>query len=121
MILGFKERFKQPILDGTKIHTIREDKANRWKAGRVIQFATGVRTKSYTKFNEGVCEGTQEIEIRWEENVVFPEVYVNGEELNYHDMILLAENDGFNTLTEFCKWFLSDFKGRIIHWTDFIY
>jgi hypothetical protein len=30
MILGFKERFKQSILDGNKIHTIRKDEFFDW-------------------------------------------------------------------------------------------
>lgn len=47
MILSFKEQFIPKILDGTKIHTIREDKKNRWEAGKKIHFATGVRTKNY--------------------------------------------------------------------------
>lgn len=48
MILGFKPQFVQPIIDRTKIHTIREDKHNRWVPGKVIHMATGVRTKSYS-------------------------------------------------------------------------
>jgi hypothetical protein len=36
MILGFKPCFVAPILAGTKIHTIRDDPHNRWKAGREI-------------------------------------------------------------------------------------
>ena len=63
MILGFNKRFPQPIHDKIKIHTIREDKHNRWKAGRIIHMATGVRTKHYYCFNQEICTGTQIIEI----------------------------------------------------------
>jgi len=63
MVLGFEQQFVEPILSGTKIHTIREDKHNRWKPGRSIQMATGVRTKNYNQFNEDECVSVQEIKI----------------------------------------------------------
>ena len=44
MILSFKPQFKQKILDGAKIHTIRKDEANRWHIGRIIHFATAIAT-----------------------------------------------------------------------------
>ncbi len=53
MVLGFKERFVGRILSGVKIHTIREDGHNRWRVGRRIEFATGVRTKNYTRIGMG--------------------------------------------------------------------
>jgi predicted transcriptional regulator len=31
MVLGFKEQFVDRILNGSKIHTIREDSKSRWK------------------------------------------------------------------------------------------
>lgn len=55
MILSFKKQFSEPILKGTKIHTIREDKPNRWKPGNKIHFANGVRTQNYNCFKESVC------------------------------------------------------------------
>ncbi|MBE7411382.1 MAG: hypothetical protein HS129_04840 [Leptospiraceae bacterium] len=64
MILGFKQQFIRPILDGTKIHTIREDVHNRWHVGNKIHFATGVRTKNYKQFLEKFCTGTQTIKIK---------------------------------------------------------
>jgi len=33
----------------------------------------------------------------------------------------LAENDGFNTASDFLEWFDHDFTGKIIHWTDYKY
>lgn len=60
-----------------KLHTIREDKAERWKEGRAIHMAYGVRTLSFEKINEfpsgqlypGIdkCTGTQLIEVRYHE------------------------------------------------------
>jgi len=58
MILGFKTKtkdgrytnFVEKIEKGEKIHTIREDKLNRWRAGRIIHAAVGVRTNEYRQF-----------------------------------------------------------------------
>lgn len=67
MILGFNPRFKKPINNGLKIHTIRLDKHNRWCAGKQIHFATGVRTKSYDNFKKALCTSVQYISISYKE------------------------------------------------------
>ena len=118
MILGFKPQFVDKILSGSKIHTIREDKHNRWKAGNKIQFATGVRTKDYKQFFEGECTGIQKIEIFGATG----EVIVDGRRLSlYGDDYKLLFNDGFDSLQDFFNWFGNDFSGKIIHWTNFTY
>jgi DNA modification methylase len=60
MVIGFKPRFVQPILNGTKIHTLREDVLNRWQPGRVMHMAIGVRTTNYYQFNE-VQQGNKKL------------------------------------------------------------
>jgi hypothetical protein len=127
MVLGFKKQFVEPILQGTKIHTIRLDLGGRWKEGNSIQFATGVRTSDYNEFKTGVCFCVQEIEIIWnrykvggvESNV--PTVTVDGVVLSYVQVDDLAKNDGFENLASFFKWEAWDeknFSGKIIHWTN---
>lgn len=121
MVLGFHKQFVEPILNGSKIHTVREDKKGRWRAGRQIHMATGVRTKQYQCFWEGhSCTGTQFIDIvnpRGGEK----EIWVGGRELAALEIELLAKNDGFNDVAAFWKWFHHDFSGKIVHWTDFRY
>jgi hypothetical protein len=128
MILGFKERFVEPILNGVKIHTIREDRHNRWEQFRLIQFATGVRTKQYNCFKELPCDSIQKIEITYQGKDIF--VYVDGmyiydsiapHEISINKMLCLAINDGFKSLDDFFEWFNKDFTGKIIHWTNFRY
>jgi hypothetical protein len=136
MILGFKKQFVSKILDGTKKHTIREDATNRWKEGRLIDMATGVRTKQYNKFTEQICIGTQKIEFKWKTNnkgLVSESrgvlVFIDGINVTNHSfqdtdkmvVEVLAKNDGFDNLTDFFDWFSEDFTGKIIHWTDLIY
>lgn len=126
MILGFKTvfpwgkptRFVDKIISEIKIHSIREDQHGRWKPGRSIQFATGVRTKSYNQFLEGECKSTQKITIspeRW--------VKVDDRELSWTQTCDLAERDGFDSVDEFFRWF-RDYglcTLTLIHWTDFKY
>jgi uncharacterized protein YqfB (UPF0267 family) len=136
MVIGFKEQFVEPILNGSKIHTIREDATNRWKAGRVMDMATGVRTKAYNKFTEQICIGIQTIEIKWtvpSNNDTIKnrsvKVFIDGKNISHHwykdtdelIMDVLAKNDGFETLQDFFGWFSEDFTGKLIHWTDLKY
>ncbi len=132
MVLGFKERFKKPIIDGDKIHTIRLDKGGRWKEGNSIQFATGVRTPNYNEFTTGVCFGTQEIEFKWKSynkgkvNESWGvQVFIDGVDVTIGDIIdQLCNNDGFKDRKEFFEWdawHKTNFKGKIIHWTNFRY
>ena len=72
MILSFNKKFKVPIETGTKIHTIRLDKPNRWRAGKTIHFATGVRTKNYDNFKVGRCLSFQYITISYCEAEINP-------------------------------------------------
>lgn len=118
MVLGFKEEFEEPINLCSKIHTIRKDEHNRWKAGNSIQFATGVRTKNYKQFAAGICVSTQTIEIKWEHYAI---IFIDGKKLTDEEVKELAENDGFSSEAAFLcwdAWFKKDFKGKIIHWTD---
>lgn len=121
MILGFKPQFVPRILSGRKIHTIREDKTNRWKPGNKIQMATGVRTKNYNCFKTAVCVSVQTIEIR---NIFDDKnaVLIDGRKLTKEEIKTLAKNDGFDNVKDFWNWFfMEDFIGKIIHWTYFKY
>lgn len=129
MILGFKPQFRDKILSGTKIHTIREDKHNRWKPGIVIHGATGVRTKYYNQFFKDYCRSTQRISISFNvyNNI---EIVIDGRLLfGASEKEALANNDGFDSWESFDNWFRplinkSEFlcyQAKLIHWTDFTY
>lgn len=130
MILGFKRQFPEKILIGEKIHTIRADIHNRWKEGRMIQFAIGVRTKQFQIFMLDVCTGTQKIEIKYNPGGGV-NVFIDDELFHYQTswglawspetkskMDDLARSDGFNSISEFFQWFNKDFEGKLIHWTN---
>lgn len=131
MILSFKQQFRDKILYGTKIHTIREDAHNRWKVGMPIQFATGVRTKQYEQFYTGKCTGIQKIEFSIYN---FSEIIikVDGKEIRNTDETYaqMMHNDGFDSMIDFYEWFIPVinsnpstliWSGKLIHWTDFKY
>lgn len=128
MILGFKQKyhwgeptlFREKIINGSKVHTIRQDVHNRWKPGMTIQFAVGVRTKYYEQFKEGICQSTQLIEIRRDIDYLGI-VKVDGRILTESEVSTLAFNDGFWNLLAFWMWFDDRFTGKIIHWTDLKY
>ena len=134
MVIGFKKQFVPKILDGSKIHTIREDATNRWWKGRLMDMATGVRTKQYNKFTEQFCISTQKFQIKW--NIPFGEEYKgrlfkvfiddrcmnNNFYLNNEPMLqVIARNDGFDSVSDFLDWFSEDFTGKLIHWTELSY
>lgn len=124
MILSFKPQFVEPILEGTKIHTIREDPHDRWHQGRKIHAATGVRTKHYNCFKEDVCTGVQSIVIEYGAGSscgYSPAVFVDRRLLDKMEAEQLAFYDGFKRWADFEEWFDEYFEGKIIHWTDFRY
>lgn len=123
MILSFKKKWKPEIMSGRKIHTIRQDKPDRWKEGNIIHFATGVRTKYYDNFLTDRCRSVQTIEIKYgpSEYLNDVQIFVDGILMTTEQMQQIAYNDGFFCLADFQMWFNYDFKGKIIHWTDFKY
>jgi hypothetical protein len=112
-----------------KLHTIREDKTDRWKVGTKIDFFINVRTKKMFRFAPVLpVVSTQNILITYTKaNKAM--VFINDKcffmqdfsvEGN-HKMLHLAQNDGFDTIEDFFAYFNEDFTGKIIHWTDLRY
>jgi uncharacterized protein YqfB (UPF0267 family) len=112
MILSFPKNsgYEESILSGRKKITIRKDKLDRWKPGIPIQFATGVRTKEYNCFLEGVVKKVEKIEI------INKQVYVSGNLLTSEQLINLVYLDGYNDIKDFFNFFGDNYKGKIIFW-----
>lgn len=131
MVLGFKPRFKEPILNRTKKFSIR--RGSRWEAGMKLHMATGTRTKNYDQFNKGIpdlskCIRTQKIDILFnshhDREDIKLEIKVDGKPLEWPQIELLANYDGFKDATEFREYWLKEkplINGQIIHWTDFYF
>ncbi|HOG36775.1 MAG TPA: ASCH domain-containing protein [Paludibacteraceae bacterium] len=129
MILTFsRDEFVEKIKNGTKTHTIREDKGNRWKVGKTIHFWRGnprnVKNNPY-QFGTGKVADYAFIEIYpkineviisyiSDTNGVFFMILNTPSELN-----ILAESDGFEDWEDMKTFFREDFKGKLIFWYDF--
>lgn len=134
MILSYSHTsFVPAIIQNTKIHTLRRDENDRWKAGMSIQhwFGNPRNSKSSIppfQFHEGVCDDFERI-------IVFKDEYAYGYScyvfrpdgsslfLTPQACLSLATNDGL-TPKEFHDWFLAEegeFSGKIIHFTPFRY
>jgi len=124
-----------------KLHSIREDKHNRWKPGMIIHHSFGIRTKKYRCFAKSKCVAVQNISILVMSQICVEnchtvteyiprlnetfyktfKILIDGRELSDKEIGVLAKNDGFDSTDDFFRWFDKPFKGKIIHWTDLKY
>lgn len=122
MLLTYSNpRFEVLIKAGVKIHTIREDKHNRWKPEMKIQHwmynPRNVSKKPYPFSLPGtdILVSKQLIEIEPQ----IKTIRIDGDRfLNDLEMNQLAFNDGLHNSRVFFKWFNIPFKGYILHFTD---
>ncbi len=129
---GFDLFSKQMIKP--KLHTIRDDKNDRWKVATKIDFFINARQKSMFRFAPvlpvvSIQEFVLEYELSsspigrgacvWIDNVKFWWF----DDINKDDqkMLHFAQNDGFDTIEDFFAYFNKDFTGKLIHWTDLKY
>ena len=113
-----------------KLHTIREDKSNRWRAGVMIGFFINARQKSMFRFAPRIpVVSTQRILMSYAYGNII-EISINGREINdFKVKELIAINDGFDSWDDFVDYFIpiieksedGFFTGKIIHWTDLKY
>lgn len=116
--------FDRTIIHSKKIHTIREDKKDRWKPGTMIDFFINTRTKDMFRFAPRIpVVDVQEVFMTYFCNDII-EISVDGTYIN--NITEFAINDGFDSWNDFFNYFYpiiqsnkdKCFKGKIIHWTD---
>jgi hypothetical protein len=107
-----------------KLHTIRKDEHNRWKAGMNIHMVVFPRSKKMFQFAPILeCKSVQRICINHTYSVYFPEInesltaiWIDRRQLSkISEYEALAKNDGFDSVDDFFDWFNADFTGKIIH------
>ena len=112
-----------------KLHTIRDDSKNRWKAGTKIDFFINCRKADMTRFAPILpVVSIQDIMITRNKHGKTM-VFIDGKIFYMQDwsveqkykMLHFAHNDGFDTTEEFFEYFNTDFNGKIIHWTNLKY
>jgi hypothetical protein len=120
MLITFsKQEFENLIKQGIKIHTIRQDRHNRWKTGMKIHFwmrnPRNVKGNPYP-FGLGKVDDVKPIRLYF---------ICNGFTVADSGMITspakleqLAINDGFSDWEEMKQWFdCNEFYGKLITWT----
>lgn len=142
----FTEDFDISVLAecNPKLHTIREDKNDRWTVGNKIHFFINCRQPDMFLFAPVLpVVRVQKVEIVWYnkkfinneveiyiDSSFYAIAYFKNEIISYIDNHVfsdenklkeLAQNDGFDTVEAFFEYFNEDFKGKIIHWTDLKY
>lgn len=134
----FNTRWDRKITGNTfKVHTIREDKSNRWHVGSKIHFIINNRSKDRFQFAPVMeVKSIQKISICYIHGKdAFPLITISKDEkggvsktlspvhhFNYiTELSELAFHDGFDSWEEFLQYFNEDFSGKIIHWTDIKY
>ena len=116
-----------------KLHTIREDKNDRWKPGVMIDFFINARQPNMFRFAPRIhVFSVQKIKIVhflgeahiYIDDSFYGEIFFNGnKEIDGYAVNIeeLAINDGFDDAEDFIAYFNKDFTGKIIHWTDLKY
>ncbi len=126
----FTATMSQKMTGFPKIHTIREDKHDRWKVGMNIHFVINNRTKDRFQFAPVIpVTEIQTIKIDHQNDSEYPIIHIDSKRYcpieNHFDYFVkldeLSQNDGFDTIKQFLDYFKEDFEGKIIHWTDFKY
>lgn len=113
-----------------KIHTIREDKKNRWKVGTKIDFFINARQKNMFRFAPVLpVVSIQKVEIEITKNAgilkrqvfiddIFQIYYEYDDRIIDKGMLEFVQNDGFDTIEDFFAFFNKPYTGKLIHWTD---
>jgi hypothetical protein len=114
-----------------KLHTIRLDDKNRWRAGRLIHAVINNRSTRQLQFIPTiVCQSTQQFDLltdgknSWQifiDKTLFASC-INRVCTNEDNITTLAVNDGFSGGEAFLQHFNKPIhNGKIIHWTDLKY
>jgi hypothetical protein len=109
-----------------KIHTIREDKNDRWKSGKMIDFFIYCRQPNMFRFAPRIpCVSTQKVFMSYAFSDII-EISIGSRQLFGDELFKFIENDGFDTWKDFFDYFYPIIKAtpdnwlemKLIHWTD---
>lgn len=119
-LYNFKERFVPRILDGSKTHTIRPERARADKPGNMLHLYTGLRHKGARLLMRVPCVAIETIEIDscGHECNCDPMIWIDGIELSESEREAFAIRDGFDSFHDFMEFWAGrlPFKGQIVHW-----
>lgn len=113
---SFKERFAQPILDGTKVGTIRLIGRRRHaRRGEALQLYVGMRTISCRLVKRDTCVHALPIRLTMTGSGDFDGAAIDGKQLTLWQMQELARDDGFSCIADMAEfWMQTHGKGKPI-------
>jgi hypothetical protein len=123
MLLNFQPRFVPFILDGSKTHTIRAERAIMPRVGETCHCYTGLRHKGAKLLGRWPCVRVEGIQIF--QDGLRRRVFIDGNELSLDEKNSLAWRDGFRPEEGFSFAFAAmslfwdarlPFDGHVIHW-----
>lgn len=113
--------FKEQILEGNKLHTIRAERKRPTKAGDTLQLFTGLRTAKAKKFLTIPCLKVRHISI----DLVDNSIMLDNTMLTFEQIEQLVRNDGFETIGSFYTFFKAEYFPdqllndlRLIQWVE---
>lgn len=130
-VLFIKERFEQPILTETKLHTFRgrSRAAKRPKGppkiGELLSFRVWVgrpygKGSTVREVARAICTGTPEVYLSYDSGRIH--LIIDG--IRAHDPDATAMRDGFTSAAEMVAWFQANgglpFSGYAIEWRGII-
>lgn len=114
MLLGFKKRFAEPILIGTKVHTLRDRRKLDPKPGETLYMYTGLRTNNcelITDKERLIGKQKAWIKITYHlGDIFYPDhlkVCIDGRALSVEEVDQFVRFDGFTDWLDFA-WFWLD-------------
>ena len=107
--LNYKAEFAEAVENGTKRSTIRPQRKNPIKPGDILYQYTGQRTKNSRKLGEHICTSVEPIEIEIDVDRGLNTIRVNGRTLTYREQHALAQEDGFEGVISFYKFFVRQY------------
>ena len=138
MLLGFKYRFKEPILAYTKVFTMRNKRKVPPKVGETLYMYTGLRTnKCELISNKEKLISIQKAAVFITRNILHEItilILIDGRELTPNEVSEFVKYDGFINERDFAEyWINSSYKRKapveckiggdldLFHWTDLRY
>ena len=140
MLIGFNKRFTTPIQIGTKVFTMRKRRKVRPKVGERMYMYEALRTK-HTKLisNQEKLISIQNARILiefigydfYDGELYGIRIFIDRRPLTSEEIYQFVRFDGFTDLRDFCRYWLTDSKGKkkkrtgslkeLYHWTDLRY
>ena len=121
-------KFTDKILSGEKRQTIRLSRKHPIKRGDKLYLYTGMRTKNCKKLGEAVCSEVVPIKIQCLKDARCSNEIKITPPLEASAYVDLSKADGFKSLFDFNKFFITTYKLKpwdskdfiIIKWRDFV-